>query len=105
MGDKYTSKTFNNKSEFVEREFEEVEGGYYDCGFYYTPDGSNYFLFHSYLSQQFWFLLNVIKVSGMKQDITLIEMDMINTADTMIQILFMFMVKDGIKRISATLQI
>ncbi len=27
---------------FVDRKFEQVEGGYYDEeGFYYTPDGSN----------------------------------------------------------------
>lgn len=29
--------------EFIEKPFEEVEGGYYgDDGFYYTPDGSNH---------------------------------------------------------------
>ncbi len=28
------------KTNFVNREFEEVEGGYYEEGFYFTPDGS-----------------------------------------------------------------
>lgn len=30
----------NKKTNFVNREFEEVEGGYYEAGFYFTPDGS-----------------------------------------------------------------
>jgi len=31
----------NHKTKnFVNREFEEVEGGYYEAGFYFTPDGS-----------------------------------------------------------------
>ncbi len=28
------------KNNFVEREFQEVSGGYYEGGFYYTPNGS-----------------------------------------------------------------
>lgn len=28
---------------FVEREFKEVEGGYYENDFYYTPNGSKNF--------------------------------------------------------------
>ena len=40
MGDynNYNNNQYKNK--FVEHEFEEVEGGYYDNGFYYTPNGS-----------------------------------------------------------------
>jgi hypothetical protein len=30
----------NIKKTFVDRPFEEVPGGYYDCDFYYTPNGS-----------------------------------------------------------------
>jgi hypothetical protein len=35
--------TGESKVEFIERKFEEVEGGYYDdSGFYITPDGSKF---------------------------------------------------------------
>lgn len=34
----YNNNQYKNK--IVKREFEEVEGGYYDQGFYYTPNGS-----------------------------------------------------------------
>ena len=30
-----------SNKKFVDRKFEEVVGGYYVEGFYYTPDGSN----------------------------------------------------------------
>jgi hypothetical protein len=30
----------SQKNKFVVKEFAEVEGGYYDCDFYYTPNGS-----------------------------------------------------------------
>jgi hypothetical protein len=33
------TKNTSNKP-FVEREFQEVPGGYYECDFYYTPNGS-----------------------------------------------------------------
>ena len=32
--------SYNKKNNFVSREFEEVEGGHYEDGFYFTPDGS-----------------------------------------------------------------
>lgn len=32
-----------NNNKFVEREFAEVEGGYYDNDFYFTPNGSKCF--------------------------------------------------------------
>jgi hypothetical protein len=32
------------KNNFVEREFEEVSGGYYEGGYYYTPNGSIYYV-------------------------------------------------------------
>jgi hypothetical protein len=33
------------EKKFIEREFEEVEGGSYDeYGYYYTPNGSNHLL-------------------------------------------------------------
>lgn len=32
--------TQNKKTDFVVREFKEVEGGYYEDGFYFTPNGS-----------------------------------------------------------------
>ena len=39
----------NKDQKFVEREFCEVEGGYYDeFGFYYTPDGSKNTLFFNF---------------------------------------------------------
>lgn len=37
LGTKYP---ITKKSDFKVREFEEVEDGYYDHGFYYTPNGS-----------------------------------------------------------------
>jgi hypothetical protein len=58
----------NNKTEskFVDREFKEVENGYYDdYGFYYTPNGSKDNLF-------------IIKVSGMPTMFILIRKDMID---------------------------
>lgn len=30
----------DKREKFVSRNFQEVEGGYYDEGFYYTPNGS-----------------------------------------------------------------
>jgi len=39
------SKQTKTQEEFVERKFEEVEGGYYDdYDFYYTPNGSNRYI-------------------------------------------------------------
>lgn len=43
---KDTKDSKDTKKEFVERKFEEVEGGHYDeYGFYYTPNGSKHYLF------------------------------------------------------------
>ena len=34
----------SKKTTFVEREFKEVEGGYYDENFYFTPNGSKSYI-------------------------------------------------------------
>lgn len=36
-----------DNKKFIEKPFKEVEGGYYEEGFYYTPDGSkNYYIIY-----------------------------------------------------------
>jgi hypothetical protein len=45
-----TTKTSTNSTNkpFVVREFQEVPGGYYECDFYYTPNGSKIFWKNNY---------------------------------------------------------
>lgn len=82
----------NNKKTFVDRPFEEVQGGYYESDFYYTPEGSKiYFL--------------SFKVSGMIKDIISIVKDTINTMDIMMITWNITLVKDGMKSINVTLLI
>jgi hypothetical protein len=38
-----TKTSTNTNKPFIVREFQEVPGGYYECDFYYTPNGSKIF--------------------------------------------------------------
>lgn len=73
VSSKETKNVEKNKgSEFEDRKFEEVDGGYYDdYGFYYTPDGSKLYFLHK-------------KVFGMRKGTILIEMVMINMVNNIV---------------------
>lgn len=68
----------NNGKNFVEREFKEVEGGYYDedgYGFYYTPNGSKEYM-----------LIQPFKVFGILILCTSIEKDTTNMVNSIFNI-------------------
>lgn len=43
-----TKTSTNTNKPFIVREFQEVPGGYYECDFYYTPNGSKIFWKNNY---------------------------------------------------------
>lgn len=96
-----TNKKTGNK--FIEREFKEVKGGYYDdYGFYYTPNGSKSILSNIIICIKIDKMY--VQVSGMKMGITSIERDSIKMVADMMRILNTFLEKDWMRRTKVTNQ-